>query len=137
MIVYYFREDGVYLNSGDVLGPGWPANATPSSPLPIPDGNYAVWGAPNWSYVQGEIPPYPPISEIQAQNKSEATALLSATDWTAPSSIADPVESQPYLANRQAFLAYRSQVREIAVNPPSTLVTDWPTLPKEEWAYTQ
>lgn len=71
--------------------------------------------------------------QIQAQNKQQATALLQATDWTAPTSISDPVESQPYLANRPAFLNYRSQVRAIAVNPPTTPAV-FPDLPVEQWA---
>lgn len=71
--------------------------------------------------------------QIAAQNKATATQLLQATDWTAPTSIADPVESQPYLANRAAFLNYRSQVRAIAVNPPTTPAV-FPELPQEQWA---
>lgn len=71
--------------------------------------------------------------QIAAQNKATATQLLQETDWTAPTSISDPVESQPYLANRQAFLNYRSQVRAIAVNPPTTPAV-FPELPQEQWA---
>lgn len=71
--------------------------------------------------------------QIAAQNKVTATQLLQETDWTAPTSIADPVESQPYLANRAAFLNYRSQVRQIAVNPPTTPAV-FPTMPDEQWA---
>lgn len=67
------------------------------------------------------------------QNKTQASQLLSATDWTAIPSVADPAQSNPYLANQSAFLSYRSQVRAIAVNPPSIPVTDWPVLPVEEW----
>ena len=79
-----------------------------------------------WAVYEGQ--------QIAAQNKAQATTLLQQTDWTAPSSIADPAESNPYLANRQAFLNYRSQVREIAVNPPTTPAV-FPTLPDEDWAY--
>ena len=73
-------------------------------------------------------------NNAKAANKSQAQALLQQTDWTAPTSIADPVESNPYLANRPAFLNYRSQVREIAVNPP-VVVESWPVMPVEQWAY--
>lgn len=92
-----------------------------------------------WSLVDGvwTAPPEPTPEQIQAQNKASATLFLQATDWTAPTSISDPVESQPYLANRQAFLSYRSQVRAIAINPPTTLVTNWPDLPEEQWATSQ
>lgn len=65
-------------------------------------------------------------------NKSQAEGLLSITDWTAIPSVADPAQSNPYLANQSAFISYRSQVRAIAVNPP-VVVSSWPTLPKEVW----
>lgn len=68
---------------------------------------------------------------VQA-NKAQAEQLLQQTDWTATVDIADPQYSNPYLGNQDAFLAYRSQVRQIAVNPPVT-VTEWPTKPEEVW----
>lgn len=71
--------------------------------------------------------------QVMAQNKQQATQLLTNTDWTAIPSVADPQQSNPYLANQNAFLSYRSQVRAIAVNPPTTPVTTWPTLPVEVW----
>lgn len=66
-------------------------------------------------------------------NKAQASSLLSATDWTAIASVADPAESNPYLTNRQDFLTYRSALRQIAVNPPVT-VAEWPIKPDEVWA---
>jgi len=66
-------------------------------------------------------------------NKAQASSLLSATDWTAIASVADPAESNPYLTNRQDFLTYRSALRQIAVNPP-VMVTEWPVKPDEVWA---
>jgi hypothetical protein len=72
-------------------------------------------------------------AQIEDQNKQQATQLLTNTDWTAIPSVADPQQSNPYLANQNAFLSYRSQVRAIAVNPPTTPVTTWPTLPVEVW----
>ena len=71
--------------------------------------------------------------QVMAQNKQQATQLLTNTDWTAIPSVADPQQSNPYLANQNAFLSYRSQVRAIAVNPPTTPVTTWPALPVEVW----
>jgi len=76
-------------------------------------------------------PPAPNYAEI---NKAQAMSLLQATDWTATVDIADPQYSNPYLLNQNAFLAYRSAVRAIAVTPPDTEITDWPTLPTEEWS---
>lgn len=89
-----------------------------------------------WTYSGGKFypPPAPTPEDIQAQNKEKATQLLQETDWTAPESIANPGESNPYLTNRNDFLEYRSAVRQIAVNPPSTIVTNWPVKPSEVWS---
>lgn len=89
-----------------------------------------------WSLVNGQwiAPAKPSPEEIQNENKSKATTLLSATDWTATVDISDPAYSNPYLMNQSEFLSYRSQVRQIAVNPPLTPVTNWPTKPTEQWS---
>lgn len=65
-------------------------------------------------------------------NKSQAESLLQQTDWTATVDISNPTYSNPYLGNQDAFLAYRSQVRQIAVNPP-VVVDVWPEKPNEVW----
>jgi hypothetical protein len=70
--------------------------------------------------------------QYRDNNKAQATSLLNATDWTCTVDINDPQYSNPYLGNQPAFLAYRSQVRQIAVNPPIT-VSEWPTPPEEVW----
>lgn len=75
----------------------------------------------------------PPAPDWTAINKAEAQSLLQATDWTATVDISNPQYSNPYLVNQDAFLAYRSAVRAIAVNPPDTEIT-WPTLPTEQWS---
>lgn len=71
--------------------------------------------------------------QIQAQNTATASTLLTATDWTAIGSVADPAVSNPYLTNQAAFLEYRSQVRNIGVNPPTTPAT-FPTEPTAIWS---
>lgn len=68
----------------------------------------------------------------RAANAAYGTELLQATDWTAIASIADPLECNPYLANRQAFLTYRNQVRQIVLNPPVETPV-WPAIPAEDW----
>ena len=73
-------------------------------------------------------------AQVMKANKTQADNLLTATDWTSIPSVADPAQSNPYLMNQDAFLTYRSQVREIAVNPPTTPVTNWPTIPDEVWS---
>lgn len=82
-------------------------------------------------FVPEPIPPIiPPTAE---QNKQEAVNLLTESDWTATPSIADPQVSNPYLTNQADFLAYRSALREIAVNPQEGFLT-WPTKPNEIWS---
>lgn len=84
-----------------------------------------------WGYVDGVfIAPPPP--DYSAQNKQQAESLLKDTDWTATVDISNPEYSNPYLGNQPEFLAYRSAVRKIAVNPPVT-VTEWPVKPDEVW----
>ena len=65
-------------------------------------------------------------------NKQRASQLLSDSDWTAISSIADPAQSNPFLANQDAFFEYRNQLRAIAINPP-VVVESWPVEPDEVW----
>lgn len=65
-------------------------------------------------------------------NKQQASLLLSQTDWTAIPSVADPAQSNPFLVNQDAFIEYRNQVRQIAINPP-VVVETWPTEPDEVW----
>jgi hypothetical protein len=71
--------------------------------------------------------------EVQRQgNKTQAESLLQATDWTATVDINNPEYSDPYLGNQNEFLAYRSAVRKIAINPP-VVVDSWPAIPTEVW----
>jgi hypothetical protein len=89
----------------------------------------------DWFLLNGEwiAPPAPTPEEIQAQNKSTATSLLQQTDWTCTVDINNPQYSNPYLTNQDAFLAYRSTVRNIAVNPPTTPAT-FPAQPQAVWS---
>jgi len=64
--------------------------------------------------------------------KAQATSLLQATDWTTIPDVANPSASSPYLMNQGAFIAWRSQVRALAVNPVADPV--WPTQPTEQWS---
>lgn len=87
---------------------------------------------------QWVVTPATPEEIIQRENyakqlnKDQAESLLQATDWTCTVDINNPQYSNPYLGNQDAFLAYRSQVRQIAVNPPVT-VASWPVPPQEVW----
>ena len=71
--------------------------------------------------------------QIAVQNTATAQTLLTATDWTAIASVADPAVSTPHLTNQAEFLSYRSAVRAIGVTPPTTPAT-FPTAPTEQWS---
>jgi len=106
-----------------------PAGHTRVSPHPIPEGHYAMM-AGGWKYVQGDAPvPLPP--NYSADNKAQAMSLLSATDWVELPSVSNP-DNTPRLTNVNEFLAYRTAVRAIAVNPPTEPV-DFPAKPDEVW----
>jgi hypothetical protein len=88
--------------------------------------------------TQAQLDAATPIYEgeqIAAQNKSTATSYLQQTDWTCTVDINNPQYSNPYLMNQDAFLAYRSTVRAIAVNPPTTPAV-FPPVPQEVWSNT-
>lgn len=70
--------------------------------------------------------------QLAAGNKTKAQQLLADTDWAATVDINNPQYSNPYLANQEAFLTYRSAVRAIAVNPPA-VVDPWPVQPTPVW----
>lgn len=76
--------------------------------------------------------PKPPELPTAAQNKAKATLLLQATDWTTIPDVADPVKSNPYLANVQDFVVYRNAVRQYAVYPVAGNI-NWPAVPQEIW----
>ena len=81
----------------------------------------------------GVVAPYVVPTPTAEQNKATAVNLLNQTDWTSIADVADPAVSNPYLMNQAQFLAYRSQLREIAVNPTAGFIT-FPTKPQEQWS---
>lgn len=77
------------------------------------------------------------ITDLQVQQpfaecKQEATRLLYETDWTTIADVANPQVSNPYLMNQPEFVAYRSQLRQLAVYPVANPV--WPTKPTAIWS---
>lgn len=88
-----------------------------------------------WSYNGSTFapPPAPTPEDIQSDNKQAAMSLLQQTDWTCTVDITNPQYSNPYLMNQEEFLTYRSQVRAIAVNPPTTPAV-FPAKPNEVWS---
>lgn len=94
----------------------------------------ALGPQPTQAQLDAAVPIYEG-QQIAVQNKQQATALLSQTDWTCTVDITNPQYSNPYLMNQDAFLTYRSQVRAIAVNPPTTPAV-FPTQPEPVWSNT-
>lgn len=79
---------------------------------------------------------YDPVA-VQSQAKkldckAQATQILQNTDWTSIGDVGNPQMSNPYLVNQAAFIAYRSQIRALAVNPVEDPV--WPIQPTEQWS---
>lgn len=72
------------------------------------------------------------MEDLLNQCRLTAQVLLSNTDWTSIADVADPAKSNPYLTNQAEFIAYRSTVRNYAVNPIADPV--WPTPPTEQWS---
>lgn len=62
--------------------------------------------------------------------KKEASALLYETDWTTIPDVADPTQT-PYLKNQTEFIAWRSQIRVLAINPVVDPV--FPPTPEAVW----
>ena len=89
-----------------------------------------------WTYVDGVFiappVPVPTPEQLIVQCKATATSILQSTDWTSIADVGDPTKANPYLMNQDAFIAYRSTVRNYAVNPVVDPV--FPTAPTEEWS---
>ena len=86
--------------------------------------------------ADGNVVKYDPVAvQLEADKLScadQAKAILTATDWTSIPDVGNPDASNPYLVNQPAFIAYRSQIRALAVNPVANPV--WPTQPTEQWS---
>lgn len=83
--------------------------------------------------VYGPVAPYVAPVPTAEQNKQTAIFKLQDTDWTATVDISNAQYSNPYLTNQDEFLAYRSQIRQYAVNPIAGNI-NWPTEPTAVWA---
>ncbi|MGI9143507.1 MAG: hypothetical protein ACR2IJ_10000 [Fluviibacter sp.] len=137
-VMYWFPQTNAATELGYQLFPVLETPAPPYDPLT----QYVVPGSPaetdgQW-YTTWTVVTYTPEQQVyqdnlrKQANKQQASQLLSATDWTSIPSVADPAQSNPYLANQNAFFEYRNQLRQIAVNPP-VVVDPWPTEPDEVW----
>jgi hypothetical protein len=87
-----------------------------------------------WYYVGGQciaIPPAPVPVPTAEQNAATAQAKIDATNWAVEADAADPAYP-PYLMNQQAFLDYRSQLRQYVAIPVEGDI-NWPTEPVAQW----
>jgi hypothetical protein len=86
--------------------------------------------------ADGNLVEYDPVAVQQEADKlscaDQAKAILTATDWTSIADVGDPTKANPYLINQADFVAYRSTIRNYAVNPVVDPV--WPTAPTEQWS---
>ena len=92
---------------------------------------FADCAAGKYGPVAAYVPP-PPSVPPAAANKAEAERRLAATDWVNQPDVYDPANT-PHLTNRDAFIAYRSALRAIAVNPTEGNL-EWPTEPASIWS---
>lgn len=89
------------------------------SPKPTQEELDALWPATQDYYAKQDC-------------KQTAQQILYKTDWTTIADVGNPSASNPYLMNQGEFIAYRSQIRALAVNPVVNPV--WPTPPIEQWS---
>lgn len=139
MLIYSFRPyDYAYTGTQEV-----PDGTTAIPPYntfdapPEQEGYYPFMDpATGWVLQPGGLPPEPPPAppNYSSENKQNAENILSATDWTAIPSVADPAQSDSYLLNQNEFLVYRSNVRIIAVKPPADVLVNFPPPPNEQWS---
>ena len=137
-VIYWFPQTNAALELGYQLLPVLESPQPPYDPLTqYVSAGPIEYTRGNW-YTTYIVTNYDPEQQAyqdnlrKQANKQMASSLLSQTDWTAIPSVADPLQSNPFLANQEAFLEYRNQVRQIAINPP-IVVEVWPTEPDEVW----
>lgn len=90
--------------------------------------------AGQYEYINNEFIKLPPYIQNAEQNKNEAIDLLNQTDWTSINDVSDPAKANPYLVNQAEFIAWRSKIRAIAVNPISGNLSIFAEKPVEIWS---
>lgn len=101
-----------------------------------PDNDYS---GIQWIKLDGTAPTQEQVDakvvELNAQEpldncKQKASDLLYETDWTTIPDVANPANT-PYLTNQAEFIAWRSQIRALAINPVADPV--FPPAPQPVW----
>jgi hypothetical protein len=88
--------------------------------------------AHKYEYINNDFVLLPEAQTTAEENKKTAIDLLSQTDWTTISDVADSALSNPYLANQAEFITFRNEVRQIAINPIDGNL-DWKSIPNAVW----
>lgn len=96
----------------------------------IPKGSSVGIG---WSYVDGAFVAPIILEPTAEENKAIAVSLLEVTDWTTIADVGNPQTANPYLANQAEFIAWRSQIRAIAVTPIAGTLPILEEMPQENW----
>lgn len=86
-----------------------------------------------YQYNEGQYVAYVPPPPTADENKATAVSLLQQTDWTSIGDVGNPQTANPYLANQAAFIAWRSQIRAIAVTPVDGSLDIFNEMPQEVW----
>lgn len=129
MIIYRFRPDMVFdcevqVPDGTTAIPTYHTFEAP----PVREGFYALMSG-GWQLIEGEKPVYPDPALVQAkaiaENKKQAQDLLVASDFY------DLPNTSNKIANIAEILAYRDELRAIALNPTADAV--FPTKPETIW----
>jgi hypothetical protein len=112
----------------------------PGTQWSITDEDYSTlqWYGDTPKPTQAELDAlWPATQEAQAKSacKQQAVSLLQETDWTTIPDVANPSDSNPYLTNQREFMTWRSEIRQLAVNPVANPV--WPTQPTPQWGNKQ
>lgn len=101
-------------------------HATPDGNIPFTAEEETEWDAREAEYAAQEP------ERNKAANKAQAEQLLKDTDWVEIPSVSDTANN-PHLVNYVEFIAYRLELRAIAVNPPIE-IADFPEKPAESWS---
>jgi hypothetical protein len=86
-----------------------------------------------YQYIDSQFVAYIAPAPTADKNKATAVSLLQQTDWTTIADVSNPQTANPYLANQAEFIAWRSQVRAIAVTPVDGVFAVFNEMPQEVW----
>ena len=110
----FYAGQGWVLVGDDYSGLQWPESSTKPTQAELD----ALWNTTQEKVAKEDC-------------KQQASKLLYDTDWTTIPDVANPANN-PYLTNQAEFIAYRSAVRQLAVNP--VVNPTFPIKPTTQWS---